>query len=148
MSFENYQDYFKIEKIEKPIIKTKKYIAKLTLASPLIEDFDQIHVLGRKFKDKNYTDKEFNYKEDILNVIAENKIKIKNKANALFQFLEIGNLSIILGIEINEHFTENQISRFIGNFLSRPLFHNKQWFLLVKNDTHLFNVILKEYKEQ
>lgn len=147
MEFKDYQKYFKIEKLEKPIIKTKKYIAKLTLASAKIEDFDQKYVDGRIFNNKKYQGKNFDYISDIKSVIEDNEVKIKKKANAKFEFLDIGNLSIIIGLEIDEEYNNNRISRFLGNFLSRPLFHDKQWFLLVNNKSHLFNIDIKEYTD-
>ena len=93
----------------------------------------------------DYPSKQFNFKKDVNEVICENESKAYLKAGASFKLLEIGGINIVLGLSINEEFTKDGISRFIGNYFSRPLFQNKQWFLLVKNESHLFNIQIKEY---
>ena len=140
MGFENYDKYIDISKVKKPL--TEKYIVRLELDSPRIEDFSQQNVDGRGFKGDFIEGKAFDYKEDIKEVISEKSSIIFQKAHAKFVFLEIGIRSVVIGIEIDvEYDLElSRVSRFIGNFFSRPLFHDKKWMLLTENDSHLFNV--------
>jgi hypothetical protein len=146
MPFENYENYIDMSQVVTPVVETKKYVIRLELASPLITDFTQTHVLGRTFKGSYFEGKDFNYIQDIQEVIAENKDKIlKKKAHAAFTFLTIGKLSVVLGLEIHKDEGPENISRFIGNFFSRSLFHNKKWFLIANTPNHLFNV--KELRE-
>ena len=148
MEFENYKNYIDINKVVKIEPNTKKYIVRLELASSLITSFDQTHAVGRKFKKIDYEGKDFNYKQDIIDVINKNKDKIiKKKAHAKFTFLKLGGLSVIIGIEIEESYNRAAISKFLGNFFSRSLFHDKKWFLLANTESHLFNIReLNEYK--
>jgi hypothetical protein len=144
VSFENYSKYINYKK-EQEEVKTKKYVVRLELGSPVIDNFLQADVQGRNFKGEFKEGKIFNYKEDIHDVIEQNKKKVKDKANAAFAFLEIIDTSIILGIEISEEYDKDRIARFIGNFFSKPLFHDKQWYLIVDKETHLFRI--KEFAE-
>jgi hypothetical protein len=149
-NFENFGNYIDMSKVVLPkAVETKLYVLRLELAFPLIKDFSQTHVPGREFNNTYHEAKDFNYEEDIKGVIDKNKAKIlKKKAHATFTLLAIGNHSVVVGLEINKDQGPENISRFVGNFLSRDLFHDKKWFLLVNTHNHLFNVKeIKEYVE-
>jgi hypothetical protein len=140
MPFENYENYIDMNQVITPVVETKKYVIRLELASPLITDLSQTHVPGRTFKGSYCEGKDFNYIQDIQEVIAQNRNKILKKAHATFTLLTIGKLSVVLGLEIHKDYDPESISRFIGNFFSRPLFHDKKWFLIANTSNHLFNV--------
>lgn len=149
MGFENYDKFIDISKIRKTI--TEKYIVRLELDSPRIEDFSHRNVGGRSFKGDFIEGRAFNYEDDINEVISGKSSTIYQKAHAKFVFLELGIRSVILGIEIDAEYDlePSRLSRFIGNFFSRPLFHDKKWMLLTENDSHLFNVAeIVRYQEE
>lgn len=154
MNFDNYRSYIdqnslevKQEKKYKPEII--KFVIRLELVNAKIKDFSQTEI----------DEVIYDYKKDINDTITEKADIIYEKASAKITFLDIGNKSIVIGLEIDKHYinyeTETTIlkdkncknkklSRFIGIYFSRHLFHVKKWNALVNGDSSLFRI--KEMK--
>ncbi len=154
MNFKNYKSLINMKSLkEEKIIERKpepmSVVARLELVSPLIKNFSEDVV-----NEVNY-----DFRKDIEEIIALNKEKIALKAHGKISLLDLGNRSVVIGIEIDKnyinHDTEGKIdcngnykndklSRFIGIYFSKPLFHEKLWKNIVKGQSSLFKI--KEIK--
>lgn len=77
-----------------------------------------------------------------------------NKNDAYIELLEVKGIHLILGLELPDIYDINdknkkQVSRYIGNFISRKLYHNYGWGDAFSNvENALFSVIeIKKIEE-
>lgn len=138
--FKNYKNIIKYEEVEKSIKvpeKMKKFVLVLELKNPIIKDFTE--KLG-----------ELEYEKDILDIINRHNSRNDLKNAGKFHLLEIKGLCVILGLEIVESYDDNDIGRYIGNYISKPLYNEKEWKMIVQDSKRasLFKIQQCEsYKE-
>lgn len=92
-----------------------------------------------------------NNKKDIVELL-DNHNK-SNKDDAYIELLDIKNVHLIIGLELPNTYgiKENgkkQVSRYIGNFLSRKLYHDYGWSVFSNVDNALFTTVeIKKIEE-
>ena len=90
-------------------------------------------------------------KEDIIELIAKNNKS--SKIDAYIELLDIKNIHLIIGLELPNIYAiketgKKQVSRYIGNFLSRKLYHDYGWSAFSNVENALFTTVeIKKVEE-
>ncbi|MEG6512528.1 hypothetical protein V6C32_11450 [Desulforamulus ruminis] len=83
-------------------------------------------------------------KEDVKALLE--KHNSTNKESTYIELLDIKNIYLILGLELPDTYDINnkekkQVSRYIGNFISRKLYHDYGWNEFTNVDNALFTIV-------